>query len=119
MKMYSLVFIFAAILLTLVFTPNEGLENSFGFEPHTFPQAPFVKLPDVSYEKDVKPIIGQHCVRCHSDGIRNWMIYENAKKFMKPIYERSVINKDMPVDAPLPEYEQAVLKYWYEQGGPQ
>lgn len=73
----------------------------------------------VTYEKDIKPIIGKYCSKCHSKGTRNWLVYENAFMHRKAIYNRVVITRDMPTQITMPERNRYLIMRWYKSGAPQ
>lgn len=73
--------------------------------------------PNVSFEKDIKPITSTVCISCHSSGALDWSQYHNAFVRRYSIYQRVVVSKDMPMGKFLDEKDRALFRDWVDQGG--
>ena len=78
---------------------------------------------EITYEAHIKPILAAKCTTCHSDppvaGAPNaFVTYETAKAAGDRIRVRAVIEKNMPLGAPLPDDEIALIDTWVQSGMP-
>jgi hypothetical protein len=82
-----------------------------------------VALPEVSYKKNILPIIESKCAvsGCHIQGFHegDFTIFEELKKQVdKGKVRRLVIdNKSMPPEQPLDSKEIKLIDAWLKQGG--
>lgn len=75
---------------------------------------------DVTYEKDLKPILKDRCAMCHNESTpeMNWMDYKTALKKKDSIKKR-LTDKTMPPAniTNLTEDEKKMIIKWVDEGG--
>ena len=85
--------------------------------------APIVSVVEVSYKKNILPIIESKCAvaGCHIQGFDegDFTIFETLKKQVdRGKFKRLVIeNKSMPPDQPLESKDLKLIEAWLQQGG--
>lgn len=82
------------------------------------PQPMIVYIDDLSYKKDILPIIERRCAGCHnySTPDRNWLRYEIVYQKRTSIKMR-LQNKTMPPgNLPLLDSERNSIIQWVDQG---
>ena len=82
-------------------------------------ETPFVCDPEVSWQKDILPIMKTSCasVGCH-DGISrlDWTDYSEVKRYAAQIKQRTK-DRSMPFDgSPLPEEQINLIGCWVDSG---
>jgi hypothetical protein len=93
----------------------------------TMPPPPLVKCDSISYQKDMKKLVDENCVRCHNDQLPNgtydFTKYDELKKasdagqLYNAIFVATPPSK-MPQDSPnvLTPIELGIIKCWIENG---
>lgn len=74
------------------------------------------KVEDVTFEKNIKPIIKEVCVKCHSQGDSDFTRYRNSYFLRYTIYRKVVIEKNMPIGMYLDDKDRALFRDWINQG---
>jgi uncharacterized membrane protein len=74
----------------------------------------FSYAQDLSFERDIKPIMTNNCVKCHA-GVTN---YETVFKQKDKIYSKLVKKREMPpkYSMTISDAEVNLIKRWIEQG---
>lgn len=85
-----------------------------------------IQNADLSYTKNIKNIIDQQCVSCHSPGsgvvgaIGDYRTYDGLKTFLNngKILDRVVITKDMPQGGAMSQAQRDSINCWIAAGYP-
>ena len=78
---------------------------------------------DLSYTKNIKRIVDQQCISCHSGsgpGPDSYTTYEGIKPLLdnKKVYDRVVIKKDMPQNGGMSQAQRDSINCWIAAGYP-
>jgi uncharacterized membrane protein len=81
-------------------------------------------IEDITYTNDVKPILDQHCISCHSpSGSQSWLdvsTYSGAKaQVTNGGIQSRVINESpspMPPSGGISQEEKNIIQTWIDQG---
>ncbi|MCM2279151.1 MAG: hypothetical protein NDJ89_13830 [Oligoflexia bacterium] len=89
--------------------------------PDPQPTVPAGGVP--GYEETMRPLIfGKVCSGCHnaSSGasMPNWLDYDTAYAKRERIYQRVVVEKTMPLGAPMSDAERKLVADWVKGGAP-
>lgn len=96
------------------------LSTSLLFLTRSCDQKPLADVPEtlnVSFEKHIQPITSKVCIKCHSQGSRNYSDYRNAYRTRLTIRQRVVVDKSMPIGEYLNDKDRALFRDWVDQGG--
>ncbi len=82
------------------------------------PTEPTEPKEDITYIDHIRPIVEKSCFACHGEGsvMGNWLDYQASYEKREAIYERVVVQRTMPIGAPLSEEEVALFREWVDQG---
>lgn len=72
---------------------------------------------NVSFETHIHPITSTICIKCHSQGSKNFSVYKNAYRDRFSIRNRVVVDKTMPMGIYLSDKDRALFRDWIDQGG--
>lgn len=78
--------------------------------------------PVPSFETDILPIVVRHCSPCHTRPNMNlpqWVDYEVSFAYREKIYDRVVVQKNMPLGSPLDAETLDIVSRWVMGGAPQ
>lgn len=88
--------------------------------PEETPTAASVPVGQVSYAQVRDLVFVPRCVKCHGHkGGVNLESYDWTVAAMNRVEEEALVKKKMPPHHPLGDFEQAWLKAWLDEGGPQ
>lgn len=83
-------------------------------EEKTEAPGPCATADKIQYKSDIKPIIRQHCIGCHSE--YNFYDSLNAEINTGAFYKRVLIKRDMPPAGGLDTCDYIKLKRWIYNG---
>ena len=119
MKLLSIQKLPLLLLLTLF---SVVLFNACGKDD---PEGPACTLPNVSfsYTTNIKPIIDQYCISCHSGagpGPNDYRTYEGIKPLLDngKVLERVVVEKTMPQGGGMSQAARDSINCWIQSGYP-
>jgi hypothetical protein len=72
--------------------------------------------PNVTFEKNIKPITSTVCISCHNWKNNDWSNYKDAFDHRFQIYQRTVVIRDMPMGKFMDEKDRALFRDWFNQG---
>ena len=74
------------------------------------------EIPNVRFNKDIKPIMESICIRCHYYGQADLTLYDNAFRLRKVIRQKVVVYKTMPMGIHMVDSDRALFRDWVDQG---
>lgn len=95
------------VLFSLLFVACQNEEK-------TEDPGPCATADKIQYRSDIKPIIRQHCIGCHSE--YNFYDSLNAEINSGAFYKRVLIQRDMPPAGGLDTCDYIKLKRWIYNG---
>lgn len=81
------------------------------------PLADIPVTPNVTFDKDIRPLTSTICIKCHSQGSKDFSNYKNAYSFRYAIYDRVVVTRMMPLGIAMDDKDRALIRDWVNQGG--
>lgn len=81
------------------------------------PLADIPVTPGVTFDKHIRPITSQVCIKCHSQGSKDFSNYKHAYSFRYTIYDRVVVSRTMPQGIAMDDKDRALFRDWVNQGG--
>lgn len=76
------------------------------------------KSEEIAFHKNIKPLVAKACIACHGEGssLGNWMDYKTIFDKKEAIYERVVVQRNMPLGLVLSEEEVDMVREWIDTG---
>jgi hypothetical protein len=83
-------------------------------EPVEVIPGPCATMNNIKYASDIKPIIQQNCVGCHSD----YIFYDSLNAVINSgaFYKRVLQIRNMPPSGPMDTCDYIILKRWIYNG---
>jgi hypothetical protein len=72
---------------------------------------------NVTFDKHIQPITSTICVKCHSQGLKDFSKYDNAYLYRTAIRTKVAVDRTMPVGEYLSDQDRALFRDWVDQGG--